>query len=258
MNVKAIVLFLFMISLIGVTGCMNAENKILSHVESTYDEEFEVENVKKGSIIFSEMYGKDKAIVHPKGNKEMVFLAGEYRDDEGKYYDSYVLSKWGEELKASLQNVMKEELSESPFKVVVYAKTGTYDASMIDTPFSEFIEKNREHVRIMVVAAIHTDREPDVDNYSDGIYNIYKEVSQLGAERYGVSVGFVDKSEDILDYIRTANVNNIAWSNLDAKLYGYLSIDERVNPENQNPRVDKELMLTGPDAVVNHYKVLGE
>lgn len=237
---------------------MNAENKLLSHVESTYDEEFEIENVKKGSIVFPEMYGKDKAIVHPKGNEELVFLAGEYRDNDGEYYETYVLAKWGEELKISLKSIMEQELPGSPFKVKVYAKNGTYDASMVDTPFQDYIEKNSKNVRIMITVGIYTDKEPDVSKYSQSIYNIYQEISRYGAERYGVAVGFVQEKEDISDYIRTANVNNIPWSNLDADVYGYLSIDERVNPDNHNPRVDKYLILTGPSVVVNHYKKLGE
>jgi hypothetical protein len=258
MNVKAIVLFLFMISLIGVTGCMNAENKILSHVESTYNEEFEVENVKKGSIIFSEMYGKDKAIVYPKGNNELVFLAGEYRNNEGEYYDTYVPAKWGEELKSSLKGIMEQELPGSPFKVTVHVDNGTYDSSMIEMPFNEFIKDHAENVRIMITTPIYTSGEPEVGKYSQSIFNVYQELKNLGAESYTLAIGFVDESEDVSDYIRTANINNIAWSNLDAKVYGEVNIDEFGNPDKPDPNISEDLILVGPEVVANYYEELGE
>jgi hypothetical protein len=247
-----------MISSIGVSGCMNAENKILSHVEKTYNEEFEVEHVEKGSILFSEMYGKDKAIIHPKGNKDLVFLAGEYRSSDGEYYDTYVLSLWGEELKESLKGIMEQELPGSPYKVTVLAADETYNASMANMSFKQYVETNREKLLIMVTVGVYTSGEPNVENYSQGIYNIYQELGKLGADGYALSVGFVDESEDISDYIRTANVNNIAWSNLDADVYGDISIDERANPDNPSPNISEDLVLTGPNAVVNHYEKSGE
>ncbi|MCA1320428.1 hypothetical protein LC085_10955 [Bacillus tianshenii] len=256
MNVKVIVLFLFMISLIGVTGCMNAENKFLSHLEEKYNEEFEVENVKEGSIIFSEMYGKDKALVHPKGNEELVFLAGEYRKTEEKY-DNYVLAKWGEELKAELKEDMESELPNSPYKVSIMAADDTYDASMLDKPFSDYVKENK-NIMIMLTIGVYTSGEPKLEEYSQGIYNMYQKLKEYGTDSYAISVGFVDESEDITDYIRTANINNIAWSNLDAKVYGDISFDERSNPENPSSSISEELIVTSPESVINHYEKLGE
>lgn len=36
------------------------------------------------------MYGADKVVVHSKNKPDHVFLAGEKRNYEGKYYDTYV------------------------------------------------------------------------------------------------------------------------------------------------------------------------
>lgn len=236
---------------------MNAESKFLSHLEKKYNEDFEVENVKEGSIIFSEMYGKDKALVHPKGNNELVFLAGEYLKTE-EIYDNYVLAKWGEEIKADIKGEMEKELPNSPYKVSIMAADDTYDASMQDKPFLEYVEENNNNVLIMLTVGVYTTEEPELATFSQGIYNLYQKLKEYGTESYAISVGFVDESEDITDYIRTANINNIAWSNLDAKVYGEISFDERSNPKNPSPSISEELIVTSPESVIHHYEKLGE
>jgi hypothetical protein len=124
---------------------------------------------------------------------------------------------------------------------------------MIDMPFQEFIENNRKEVRLVIVAGVYTDGAPDVESYKQSFYNIYQEMQKYGAEDYTIDAGFVEKSEDISDYIRTAGVNNIAWSNLKAKVYGQLNIDERLNPKNADPDIAEEYILIDPDAVVRNY-----
>ncbi|WP_417898824.1 hypothetical protein ABN702_22590 [Bacillus haimaensis] len=235
---------------------MNAENKFLSHLEEKYNEDFEVENVKEGSIIFSEMYGKDKALIHPKGNEDLVFLAGEYRKTE-EIYDNYILAKWGEELKAELKEEMERELPNSPYKVSIMAADDTYDATMLDKPFSEYVKENK-NIMIMLTVGVYTTKAPDVERYSQGIFKMYQKLKGYGTNSYAISVGFVDESEDITDYIRTANINNIAWSNLDAKVYGEISFDDRSNPENPSPNISEELIVTSPKSVIHHYEKLGE
>ncbi|WP_417898823.1 hypothetical protein ABN702_22585 [Bacillus haimaensis] len=254
MNNKTLFSLPIMLLLLWVAGCSSSEDRILSHLESTYNEEFEIEHVDEGSWLFPEMYGRDKAIVHPKGNEELVFLSGEYRNNEGEYYDGYVLAKWGEELKASLKSLMEKELPGSPYKVIVYATNESYDASMIAMPFQEFIENNRKEVRLVIVAGVYTDGAPDVESYKESFYNIYQEMQKYGAEQYTIDAGFVEKSEDISDYIRTAGVNNIAWSNLKAKVYGQLNVDERLNPKNPDPDIAEEYILTDSDAIVRIYR----
>ncbi|MGM0838648.1 MAG: hypothetical protein ACQEV7_21140 [Bacillota bacterium] len=253
MNHKILSLMPIILLFLWVAGCSSSEDRILSHLEGSYNEEFEIEHVDEGSWLFPEMYGRDKAIVHPKGNEELVFLSGEYRDSKGEYYDSYVLAKWGEELKASLKPLMEKELPGSPYKVKLYVKNGIYDASMIGMPFHEFIEKHPKDVRIVLLAGIYTDREPDVERYKASIFNIYQEIQKYGADRYIVTVGFVDDSEDITDYIRTANVNNIPWSNLKGKVYGEVNVDERLHPENADPDIAQEIIVTDPDAIARNY-----
>jgi hypothetical protein len=55
-----------------------------------------------------------------------------------------------------------------------------------------------------------------------------------------VSVGFVDESEDISDYIRTSNINNIPWSNLKANVYGTIMVDNLTG-------------INSPDEIAQHY-----
>ncbi|MFJ5762919.1 hypothetical protein ACIQAA_28135 [Neobacillus sp. NPDC093182] len=83
---KVISILLPFVLLIAVTGCMkerSSENVILTYLQETYNETFEVETFKERSTIFKNMYGADKVIVHPKGKPEYVFLAGEDRDMKG-------------------------------------------------------------------------------------------------------------------------------------------------------------------------------
>lgn len=70
MNTKKRVLSILLplILLLGGTGCKkSSEDKIIAHLEKTYNEEFEVETFNEGSTFFKNMYGADQVIVHPKG-----------------------------------------------------------------------------------------------------------------------------------------------------------------------------------------------
>ncbi|PIB65662.1 hypothetical protein, partial [Pseudomonas sp. 2822-17] len=40
------------------------------------------------------------------------------------------------------------------------------------------------------------------------------------------TVGFVDEKEDVSNYMRTSFVNNIGWYNLNAKVYGHLTVGD--------------------------------
>lgn len=253
MNKKTLFLLPIVLLLLWVAGCSSSEDRILSHLEGAYNEEFTIEHLKKGSRLFPGMYGRDKAIVHPKENEELVFLAGEYRNSEGEYYDTYVLAKWGGELKDSLKGMMEKELPGSPYNVYIRAEDGTYDPSMLDTPFKDYLELSKD-ISIVLIAGIYTLEEPDVDHYNQSIYNIYHKLKSYGTDRYVVSVGFIDESEDVSDYIRTASVNNIAWTNLDAEVYGYIVFDERSNPDDPSPDISPQYIVNNPSDVETHYR----
>ena len=124
----------------------SSEDKIITHLEKTYDEKFEVEIFKEGSTFFKNMYGADKMIVHPKDKPEYVFLAGEDRDHAGEYYDTYVLSKWAVELtkkfETDISTIMPEEFE---YRVLLYVEDGKYDSTMKEmSVFDYFSNKNNE------------------------------------------------------------------------------------------------------------------
>ncbi|MFP7299904.1 hypothetical protein [Neobacillus niacini] len=217
--------------LIGVTGCMkenSSENGILTYLEETYNETFEVETFKEGSTIFKSMYGADKVIVHPKGKPEHVFVAGEDRDHEGEYYDNYVLSKWSneltEKLKPEISNLLPED---AEYRVLLFVEDGKYDSSMKDMSVDDYLTNVNNEVSIELKAAIKSAGKPNVTDYNESIYQLLQVVKQMNVKSSRVSVGFVDSSVDISDYIRTSSVNNTPWSNLDAKVYAAIMVDKR-------------------------------
>lgn len=217
--------------LIGVTGCMNeksSENTILTYLEETYNETFEVETFKEGSTIFKNMYGADKVIVHPEGKPEHVFLAGEDRDHEGEYYDNYVLSKWSDELtnrlKPEISNLLPED---AEYRILLFVEDGKYDSSMKDMAVEDYFANINDDVSIELKAAVKSAGNPNVADYNEPIYQLLQVVKQLDVKSSRVSVGFVDSEVDVSDYIRTSSVNNTPWSNLDAKVYGTIMVDKR-------------------------------
>lgn len=256
---KLVLLLVVVLLIVGVVGCMNTEEKVLNYLEEKYNEKFEIEGVKEGSAFFSQMYGGDKVTVNLKENPEIVFLVEEDSEEKGVYYDNYVLAKWAEELKGKLaQDIEKELPPESPYKILVYIAPEEYDKSMVNISFEKYLNEVNKDVRIVLKSGIKTQGEPDLNEYSQGIYNLYNLIKNLGVDQYTVSVGFVEASEDISDYIRTAYVNNIAWSNLKGNIHGDIVIDERSNPETPDGKIDPSLILKEFSNVVEFYEPIQE
>jgi len=234
-----------LILIIGGTGCMNSGDQVVQYVEEKYNQEFEVETVKEGSKFLADLYGKDKVVLHPKGNADIVFVAQEHSKKKNVFFDNYVAARWGEELKAELAPQIEQHIpADSEYKVLVYINSTKFDDSMINMSLQEFMGEVDNNVRVVLDVGIKTAGEPDVSEYSEGITNLYDLVKNLGTAQYTVSVGFVDASEDISEYIRTAYVNNIPWTNLDAKVYGDVNIDDRYES-------------VSPEDVVENYQPIG-
>jgi hypothetical protein len=255
---KLVLLLITVLLVVGEAGCMSTEDKVLTYLEDKYNQKFEIEGVKKGSKFFSQMYGGDKVTVHLKNNPEIVFLVEEDSKKNGVYYDNYVLAKWAEELKENLAPEIEKELPEgSPYKILIYISPEKYDKSMVDLSFDDYLKGNKD-ISIVLKTGIKEMGHPDVTEYNQGIYNLYSLLKNMGVDGYTVSIGFVDQSEDVSDYLRTSYVNNIPWTNLKAKIYGEIIIDERSNPDNPDKNIDSSLILTGPNKVTEFYERIKE
>ncbi|WLR55345.1 hypothetical protein LC048_24300 [Mesobacillus subterraneus] len=234
---------------------MSSESKVLAKLEEKYTQKFTVEGVKEGSKIFTQMYGKDKLTVHPEGNPDMVFLAQEDTDDKDVVNDNYVLAKWAEELKAKLADQIEKELPPgTPYKVLIRMAPDKYDASMINMSFDEYVNEGNKDFQVALVAGISTEGEPEIEKYDEQIYELFQLVKSVGSEMYTVSIGFVDKSSNVEDYVRTSFINNISWSNLKAKVYGYVNIDDEFDGENPGEDANESLILRSPSDVAKHYE----
>jgi hypothetical protein len=255
---KSILFLLFILISLTGAGCMNSEEKVLNYLEEKYNQEFEIEGYDKGSLFFSQMYGGDTATVHLKENPEIVFLVEEDSDDNGVYYDNYILAKWAEELKKKLAEDIEKELPQgSQYKICVYVSAEKYDSSMQDMSFDEYLNEVTQDIRISLIAGIKMTDQPDINQFNLPIYNLFQIMKSVGTERYAISVGFVDKSEDITDYIRTSYVNNIDWSNYKAKVFGAITISDRHDPEKPDESsMDPSRKITGPDRIEQHYQAL--
>lgn len=222
----------------------STEEKIVKHLEEKYKEEFVLESKKEGSDIFSNMYGGDKALVHPEGKPELVFLAGEDRDNKDEYYDTYILSRWSNELDKKFKEQIESEFNEDiDYKFLLNIADKKYDASMKDLSFSEYVNEKNSDALLTLKIAIKVSEEPDVKKYSTAILNAYKSLEALQVDMFGISVGFVEDTEILPDYIRTSNYNNIPWTNLNAKVYGTILFDNTRN-------------INTPEDVLNRYKDL--
>ncbi|MFA9559953.1 hypothetical protein ACERII_21815 [Evansella sp. AB-rgal1] len=163
------------------------------------------------------------------------------------FNDSYLLARWGKELEVKLADEIEKNLpEEAKYRLSLYSSLDTFDLSMKDLQAEEFIQSSKD-MSVELLVSIKVPNEPDVSIYSEGIYNLYKLIQGFGTEGYRVSIGFVDESEDISDFLRTAFVNNIGWDNLNAKMYGVIYIDEIF--------IDK---ITNVDDVVERYKTMEE
>ncbi|EKN71481.1 hypothetical protein BABA_01230 [Neobacillus bataviensis LMG 21833] len=224
---------------------MNSEGKIVNYLEDKYGEKFVVEHKKEGSFLFPEMYGKDKLFVHPEKKPELLFEAGQSRSKEIHYYDGYISAIWGDELTKSLKDELEKQLPKGSI-YRVFVNSSEDNARFKDQSFYDYIKNENNRLMVVLEVAIRTDGEPNVDEYSAGLYQALEVIKNLHTKYYTLSAGFVDKSEDkMTDYIRTSNVNNLPWSNLDAQVYGYLLVGERYNIQN-------------PDDLMKNYKPVEE
>ncbi|RFB14912.1 hypothetical protein DZB84_15900 [Bacillus sp. HNG] len=235
----------------------STEDKAIQYLEEKYGKEFEIMWSKEGSKLFQDLYGGDMITVHPKGEPNIVFVVKEY-NDEGKWIDDYLPAKWGYELHQKLETDIAKELPEgTEFKVNLSAGNDQYDETMADMSVDEFLSENKD-VKVSLTAGIKTTGEPDINQYSEGIYNLFQLLKGLDVELYVISVGFVDESEDITEYIRSSFVNNLPWSNLKAKVYGEVNVDDRLDPENPSDGVHPSVILHSPANVIENYEAFEE
>lgn len=237
---RIMLIFLLMLVLIGGTGCMNSEGKILNYLEDKYGEKFVVEHKKEGSILFPKMYGKDKIFAYPEGRPELIFEAGESSTKEEKYNDEYIPAIWGDELTKSLKDDIQSNLPEnSIYKVYVNVAGSKYNLDMKDMSILDYINEKNKNIRVVLKVAILTPGKPNLEEYSEGVFKAFETIKSLNTTFYGLSVGFVDQSEDISEYIRTSNVNNIAWSNIAGGVYGYLIVNQNAGEINSSEELMK-------------------
>lgn len=229
------------------------EEKAIKYLEEKYDTEFELMWSKEGSKLFEDLYGGGLITVHPKGKPEVVFTV---QEDGEEYIDLYLPAKWANELQQKLENQITSELPPgTPFKVIL-RNTGN-DESQQKKSVEEIL-KTSKTASVSIIAGIQTSGIPDVNQYSQGIYNLFNLLKGLDTRQYVLSIGFVDEAEDITDYINTAYISNLPWSNLDAKVYGEVNVDFRLDPENPSSNVEPNMILSSPENVIENYESFEE
>lgn len=235
----------------------STEEKAIQYLEEKYDKEFEAMWSKEGSKLFQDLYGGDLVTVHPKGEKNVVFSVKE-GNEEGDLIDNYIPAKWGNELHQKLEDDIAKELPEGTlFKVNLSVGNDRFDDSMANMSVDEYLSQHKD-ARVDLIAGVQTSAAPNVEQYQEGIYNLFHLIKNVGVSHYTISVGFVDESEDISEYIQTSFVNNLPWSNLKGKVYGEVNVDERLDPENPSDLVDPSVILHSPSNVIENYEAFEE
>jgi hypothetical protein len=200
--------------------------EILKYLSTKYNKEFSEDSFIKGSDTFPELYGADKIIAHPVDNPEEVFIAYESSKDKNTFYDNYPLAKWAEELRNKNSKAVSSMFSEEIlFKIILNASYDKYDANMVNMDALEYLITNND-VNLTFKIAVKASGSPDIEKYQEQLFQLFNMVKAVNTTEYAISVGFVDDKEDFTAYIKTAGVNNIAWSNLKTKVYGYITVDE--------------------------------
>lgn len=235
------------IAILGGTGCMSVEEKLLADLEAKYDKEFVIEHYDKGGLFFSTGPKGISATAHVKSESDVVFTMKERSKEKGIFNDSYLLARWGKELEVKYAEEIKRNLPEgTEFRIFLRSAGDTFDESMKNLQAEEFIQSNKD-MAVVLLVSIKVADEPDREAYSEGIYHLYHLMEGVGTDVFMVSVGFVHESDDISEFMRTAFVNNIGWNNLNARVYGVISIDERF----------KE-MINDANAVTEWYESMEE
>lgn len=209
----------------GLGGCMkeSVEKEIVTYLQEKYNEEFIVETYEKKSNLQYE-YGADKITAHPKGNDEIVFVAGQKNSKKGGYYDTYNLCKLGNELTLNInEQVYKIIKATDEYKVALYGANEDYDNESNISAF-EFIRSNNVDVVLNVV--IKVENKEMWKSITKEIYELYNLVANLGSLKYTLSVGIASENANTTEYIRTANANNVFWQDLDEEVYGCIIIDQ--------------------------------
>ncbi|MFJ5762918.1 hypothetical protein ACIQAA_28130 [Neobacillus sp. NPDC093182] len=140
------------------------------------------------------------------------------------------MSKWAVELTKKFETEINRILPEEvQYRVLLYIEDGKYDNTMKEmSVFDYFANKNNE-ANVVIKVAVKKSSTPDVTSYNEPVYQMLQLLDTLGVDMYDVSLGFVDSKEDVTDYIRTSNVNNVPWNNYDGKVYGTIMVDSFAN-----------------------------
>lgn len=202
--------------------------KMLRYLENKYDKEFVIENLE--DLTLAERTS-DKLIAHPKGEKDLPFLV--YYDNQ----DTYLLSIWEQEVKEELTSAMENIFGfEVPFNVSILMRNDMYDMSHFDMSFSDYVKDVNQSGFLIIVLALPSIYEPE--DYADEIYQVFQLLELYGMDSYSVSTGFVDDDFDTEEYLRTAGISNIGWSNFYKGVKGHLIINDLSKIETLSDIID--------------------
>ena len=226
MKLKKISLGLFsMCLMVNLTGCIGSSSKdeVLNYLENKYNEKFVIENYTNSNKLINQ-YGGDYGIAHPVSNKNIAFNIGTVGSKEGGCYDNYNLAKWSYELDSEINEMVKRNLGNNvDSKVFIYSSS---EQEYENISAKEYLNLENDNARLSLDLGIEINNPSEIENYYDGIYNVFEDLKLYNTKKYNITVGFVDDINDIKnqEYLRLAGPSNIIWENVDSKVYAQMRI----------------------------------
>ena len=211
-------LFVSILMMLGVTGCMFTSEKqmtkrMFDYLEEKYGGTYEKEFYEKGSTLFPDMYGGAKMMVHPVGQPDLPFYVFKSRKSEG-FIDDYVLCyfsyRYTEKYKHEIEELDDRDLI---VQLALGFADEPQDPATLDISLEDFVaDKNREGRLFLYVAVpVAEERVPDDDS---ALWNkLYDKMSTLTDRNFSVSVAYVKQEsyQDALDSARIAFAVNFSW-----------------------------------------------
>ncbi|MFB9277178.1 hypothetical protein [Cohnella cellulosilytica] len=212
-------LFVSILMMLGVTGCMFTSEKqmtkrMFDYLEEKYGGTYEKEIFEKGSTLFPDMYGGAKMMMHPVGQPDLPFYvfkgtsSEEFNDDYPLCYFSY---HYTEKNKREIEELDDRDLI---VKFALGFREVPQDSKILQTPVEEFVaDENREgSIFLYVAVPVEGERAPEDDSVF--FINLYKKMKELTDRNFIVSVAYVKQEnyQDAVEAMRVAFAVNFSWN----------------------------------------------
>lgn len=209
----------------------NKTNDMLNYLKIKYGETFEVEKYEEGSVLFPELYGADKLLVHPVNNFQLPFYVFSNIKGNG-FSDDYIVSKLSYEFTEKYKKDIEAlDHREKAVKFAFGVSNPPEDPNYLKTSVDDFVDDATYDCDIYLYIAINSQSMQDIKNESTFLYKVYSYLKEKTDRNFEISVAYINKNNfaDARELIRLGHAINFSWTMLEAGVLDKINFERKNN-----------------------------